>query len=440
MASSTVHLAITEELIRRRPFKNPDRLRFGSVLPDFRKEGNSHFFLYPCGGWKKTYDFVGFRERFATQMRQDDLHLGYYLHLLQDLGYRHFVYDRYNWNPRIEGNVDRLHNDYSLVNPHIVAKYHLADTMPVPEDFDREPLFEVAAFDLDTFQKNMHEFLTQKPEGEIFFFTREMSDAFIAESVESCLAELDRMERGEPLTSGYDNAWVRNPGSLLETTRNTRDLGTFRIEGTNRYTKTMRVLRSDMPKAPSANDIDFLKKKGITTIIDLRSEGEVSCMPHGLSGVEGFSYHICPIVEGSFVPESVEAVPGSYLAIAESKGTAEALRMIATSETGVMYSCSAGKDRSGVLSALILLLCGAEKSDIVFDYMVTKTANRERLMTFHESFPDIDINILIPHEEYMMAFIAMLYEKYGTIQNYYRSMGIGEDLQNALLAKMKGEK
>ena len=67
MASSTVHLAITEELIRRREFKNPDRLRFGSVLPDFRKSGNSHFFIYPCGRFKKSYDLAGFRERFGER-------------------------------------------------------------------------------------------------------------------------------------------------------------------------------------------------------------------------------------------------------------------------------------------------------------------------------------------------------------------------------------
>ena len=438
MASSTVHLAITEELIRRRAFKNPDRLRFGSVLPDFRKSGNSHFFIYPCGRLKKSYDLAGFRERFGERMRQDDLYLGYYLHLLQDIGYRHFVYDRYHWNPRIAGNVDRLHNDYALVNPHIVATYRLKDNLSVPDGFEREPLAEVAEFDTDSLLSSMHEFLTQNPTGEIFFFTREMSDAFIAESVEACLSELDRMERGEPLTDGYANAWAQEPRSLLETTRNTRDLGTFRIEGTNRYTKTMRVLRSDMPKEPSAADIDFLRKNGITTIIDLRSSHEVERTPHGLAGAEGFSYYSFPIEEGGWVPESIEAVPGSYLAIAESEGTASALRQIAMSEDGVLFSCAAGKDRSGVLAALILLLCGVAKSDIVFDYMVTKTCNRERLMKFHETYPDIDIEIVIPHEEYMMAFFDLLSAKYGTIQNYYRSMGIGEELQNALLAKIRG--
>ena len=60
-------------------------------------------------------------------------------------------------------------------------------------------------------------------------------------------------------------------------------------------------------------------------------------------------------------------------------------------------------------------------------------------MKFHETYPDIDIEIVIPHEEYMMAFFDLLSAKYGTIQNYYRSMLIGEEIQNKLLAKMKGE-
>lgn len=62
MASSTVHLAITEELIRRRSFKDPERLRFGAVLPDFRKSGNGHLFIYPCGGYRKAYDMTGLRK------------------------------------------------------------------------------------------------------------------------------------------------------------------------------------------------------------------------------------------------------------------------------------------------------------------------------------------------------------------------------------------
>ena len=207
MASSTVHLAIIEELLRKRKFSNPDRLRFGSVLPDFRKGGNSHFSKHFGVGTKKTNDLNGFREKFFDKMRTDDLYLGYYLHLFQDIGYRHFVYDVHRWDPMREGNVDRLHNDYAIVNSYIVSKYGLKKEMTVPSGFLDEPLSKVAEFDIDMLIRSMEEFVTIKKEGEIFFFTHEMTDTFIADSVKACMEELDRMDHGEPMADGDALAW-----------------------------------------------------------------------------------------------------------------------------------------------------------------------------------------------------------------------------------------
>lgn len=209
MASSTVHLAIIEELLRKRKFNDPDKLRFGVVLPDFRKGGNSHFSKHFGVGTKKTNDLNGFREMFLEKMRTDDLYLGYYLHLFQDIGYRHFVYDVHGWDPIREGNVERLHNDYAIVNPYIVSKYGLKKEMAVPDGFFKEPLSKIAEFDIDMLLKSMKEFVTTKTEGEIFFFTHEMTDTFIADSVKACMEELDRLDRGEPMADSDALAWEK---------------------------------------------------------------------------------------------------------------------------------------------------------------------------------------------------------------------------------------
>lgn len=55
-------------------------------------------------------------------MKTDDLYLGYYLHLVQDICYRHFVYDKYKWNPMIPGNVEKLHKDYSIINIYVATR------------------------------------------------------------------------------------------------------------------------------------------------------------------------------------------------------------------------------------------------------------------------------------------------------------------------------
>ena len=124
MASSIVHLAITNELIKRHSFKNADRLKFGAVIADAGYDGNSHMKISLPGG-HKTYDFTSFRQMFEKKMYEDDLYLGYYLHLIQDVVFRHFVYDKYHWNPMIPGNIERLHRDYAIVNDYVIKKYSI---------------------------------------------------------------------------------------------------------------------------------------------------------------------------------------------------------------------------------------------------------------------------------------------------------------------------
>lgn len=114
--------------------KDLDRLLTGSVLPDFYSDKcvNSHLKLRIRGGTRITYDLTRFKEAYGNRMAEDKLHLGYYLHLVQDLLYRDFVYKKHHWNPHTPGNVERLHNDYRLLNPYIIEKYGLQNRLVHP--------------------------------------------------------------------------------------------------------------------------------------------------------------------------------------------------------------------------------------------------------------------------------------------------------------------
>ncbi len=155
MASSVIHYAITDELIRRRQFKDSLRLKLGSVLPDAGVGGNSHMKITIDDGHRKTYDFEGYRKMFGDLMKEDDLYLGYYLHLIQDVVFRHFVYDKHHWNPNIPGAVDRLHGDYAIGNRYLVKKYGLKNELIIPDGFGDEPINRICAFDTDWLVKSI---------------------------------------------------------------------------------------------------------------------------------------------------------------------------------------------------------------------------------------------------------------------------------------------
>ena len=436
MASSIMHLSVTCELTKRYDFKDLDRLKFGAILPDAGKGHAGHINTFIWGRNKKSYNFEFYREKFGELMKSDDLYLGYYLHLVQDICYRHFVYDKYKWNPMIPGNVDKLHKDYSIINYYVAEKYGLKNDIAAPAGFENEEINSIATFDVNWLVESMAGYFEKVEDDDIFFFTREMADEYIAEAVELCAKELEALRSGGKLIESYDNAWVNRVYSLLETTLNTRDLGGYRIDGTENYTKYGRLIRSDVPLHPSEKDIEFLKNTGITTLIDTRSREEKEERPHGLAGMEGFNYCDIPIVEGSGIPESVEAVPESYFRIAHSPNTGELFRTIANAHYGVMFNCHAGKDRTGVNSALILWLCGIRKSDIVFDYMRTKENEQPRFEIIHEKNPDIDMNIVIPNENNMIRFFELMEDKYGTANKYFEAIGIGADLQKKIIEKL----
>ena len=180
--------------------------------------------------------------------------------------------------------------------------------------------------------------------------------------------------------------------SLLETTQNTRDLGGYET-CYGRKTKSFSVLRSDRQGYASDRDKKFLVNHDITTVIDVKKK------PSSLTNVKGMTYYNFPVYEGSKVPNSVEEVPFSFLKIAEEPNMKAIFECIANAPQGVIFNCSAGKDRSGVVSAVLLLFAGVKDEDI------------------------------------MEMFLKMFREKYGDVSNYFQSIGMDRECMDRLKEK-----
>ncbi len=223
--------------------------------------------------------------------------------------------------------------------------------------------------------------------------------------------------------------------SLLKTTRNTRDLGGHPAAG-GRVTIPDRIWRSDRQENPDPEDIALLRSKGITTIIDMRTEEDNLTKPSFFRSLEGFTFLNYPIIEGDTIPESVEAVPGSYINIACSENMPRILKAIADADTGVMYNCAAGKDRTGVVTAILLMLCGVSDEEITADYMLTKECNRERFELLRKRRPDLDMNIVIPRESYIRDFMNLFRERFGSVDGYFACTGLSEETKQKLLASL----
>lgn len=215
MASRIMHLAIANSIADKVEMKDMERFRLGIVLPDAYSANTnkavSHFKSKICNGTKNIYRLTDFRKMYGDEIKKDSLYLGYYIHLIQDILYRQFVYSTYKWNPRPEGNVARLHNDYRLLNGYLINKYQISDELYIPGDIVNEKLFDVYPFDIQQLEKDFREdfvpYFVPYNEGKSFFFTREMADEYINKAAESCIIEIDTLRNGRHMIDEIAYAW-----------------------------------------------------------------------------------------------------------------------------------------------------------------------------------------------------------------------------------------
>lgn len=177
-------------------------------------------------------------------------------------------------------------------------------------------------------------------------------------------------------------------GSLLKSTLNTRVLP---VGG-------MRYIRSDVPLCLTEEEVQWLLNNNISTLVDLRSTEELERKPCSLQNRAGFTYYHLPVAGGGDTPKSREHLHKVYQGMVDEQMDI-ILETILSTTSNVMYFCTAGKDRTGVVSALLLKRLGVSEDVIVEDYMKSKENLLDMLITYVKNHPEVDIDIIIPQEE-----------------------------------------
>ena len=114
--------------------------------------------------------------------------------------------------------------------------------------------------------------------------------------------------------------------------------------------------------------------------------------------MEEFTYYHLPVTGGEKIPKSREQLYESYQGMID--GQMELiLDTILNAVSNVMYFCTAGKDRTGVVSALLLKRLGVPENIILEDYMESKENLIDMLTAYAEKNPEADIDIMIPKAE-----------------------------------------
>lgn len=211
---------------------------------------------------------------------------------------------------------------------------------------------------------------------------------------------------------------------LLCGMENLRDLGGYPLagRGSERFTRWGSLYRGDLPKQVTQADRQRLRELGITTVVDLRSKEEIERKPDPLAQELGIRYLHCPLAGDGRVPAPDE-VPLSYMEMADGTGQmAGALRAIAEAPQAVLFHCTAGKDRTGVVAALLFWLAGVSEEDILADYIVSGPYLQQMLRAYCEAHPGAVV--CPPQSAYMSSFLRLFAQRYGTPWRYLEMLGV----------------
>ena len=185
--------------------------------------------------------------------------------------------------------------------------------------------------------------------------------------------------------------------SLFQSTLNTRLLPTG----------DMRFIRSDCPEKLTDEEAEWLLQNQVTTIVDLREKKEYERKPCRLETEDGFTYYHMPVTGGGDIPKSPGEVASVYLGMLD-KQMDEIIQTIMGAKSNVLFFCGAGKDRTGVVSAIILKKLGFDDQTIIDDYMKTKENLHEFLTAYVKEHPQVDINTVIPNENNIKKVLETL--------------------------------
>ena len=210
-------------------------------------------------------------------------------------------------------------------------------------------------------------------------------------------------------------------------------------------TRSNVLVRSDYLGHLTAPGREALIAYGVTTVIDLRSASEVANKPNPFADGSGPAYVHRELIDDANMrqigdsPDMFER----YLMILDNRPQAfhDIFDSVAEADGAVLFHCYAGKDRTGMIAAMLLALAGVTPDDIAADYGETDlrlAKQYEKWIT--EAAPErreaFRQELRCPPER-ILGVLEHLQRKWGGVDGYLESSGMTPANVDRLSAKLE---
>lgn len=234
----------------------------------------------------------------------------------------------------------------------------------------------------------------------------------------------------------------------IEGTFNIRDLGGY--PAGERETLWRRVLRADGLHRLTEVGRDMLVSEGVRTVIDLRRPAELEAQPNPFATDDRVRYLNVSLFENlapTYGPQ-VDTLHALYVRALDERAEAivSILGMIAEADDGaVLFHCTAGKDRTGLIAALLLGNAGVAEEVIVADYVLTGKMIAPLLdeILAHAAIHGVDEIAMRPllacAPETMRSTLAYIADGHGSIASYLNGLGLNAKVTARLKSRLTGD-
>ena len=221
---------------------------------------------------------------------------------------------------------------------------------------------------------------------------------------------------------------------------NARDLGGLPA-GRDQVVRRGLVFRADGVHRLDGADLELAASLGLRTVIDLRTHGELDRgrFPESL----GATWHHLPLITSMWSERGFQADDGPvaflrdrYLEmLVEGRDQLPMAISLVADESPTLFHCAAGKDRTGVLAAIILGLLDVSYDDIAADYHLSAAGMEAMTEWVVATYPDASDAMTSQPPEYlgapadaMHAFLERIDDQHGSMVGLAHDLGIDDDL------------
>ena len=233
----------------------------------------------------------------------------------------------------------------------------------------------------------------------------------------------------------------------LDSVQNLRDLGGYSTKE-GRKTKWGIFLRSGDMSAMTKDDQAALLRQGIRCVIDLRMAKEIAIAPNVFSDskkVAFFNHDFWGTRFDDYRSKRKTATPEEklsdlYCAGLEINGfvMAAVMKTLASGEGGFVFHCRSGKDRTGLVAAILLVIAGVPDEVVAKDFGLSTTYLNEPELT-EEDLKKPGAYQKGSAPETMMLTLEFLRDRYGGVEGYLRDQGVSVSEIDSVRGKILGD-